>query len=49
MTRSHKLPEPTSDPDRLGDEAVALLDRVEKDRPVRLIGVRLEMADPDAG
>jgi len=49
ITRSHKLPEPTSDPDRLGDEAVALLDRVEKDRPVRLIGVRLEMADPDAG
>jgi DNA polymerase-4 len=46
ITRSHKLPEPTLDVTRLGDEAVALLERVEKDRPVRLIGVRLEMADP---
>ncbi|KAA1426107.1 DNA polymerase IV [Nocardioides antri] len=47
LTRSHKLPAPTSDPDLLAAEAVALLDRVEKDRPVRLLGVRLEMADPD--
>jgi len=47
LTRSHKLPEPTNDPDLLAAEAVALLDRVEKDRPVRLLGVRLEMADPD--
>lgn len=47
LTRSHKLKERTSDPDRLAAEAVALLDRVEKDRPVRLLGVRLEMAAPD--
>jgi DNA polymerase IV len=47
LTRSHKLPEPTNDPDRLAAEAVALLDRVEQDRPVRLLGVRLEMAAPD--
>jgi DNA polymerase-4 len=47
LTRSHKLPEPTNDPDLLAAEAVALLDRVEKDRPVRLLGVRLEMADPE--
>ena len=47
LTRSHKLPEPTNDPDVLAAEAVALLDRVEKDRPVRLLGVRLEMADPE--
>ncbi len=46
LTRSHKLTEPTTDPDLLAAEAVALLDRVEKDRPVRLVGVRLEMADP---
>lgn len=46
LTRSHKLPEPTNDPDRLAAEAVALLDRVEKDRPVRLLGVRLEMTEP---
>jgi DNA polymerase-4 len=48
LTRSHKLPEPTNDPERLAAEAVALLDRVEKDRPVRLLGVRLEMTDPAA-
>jgi DNA polymerase-4 len=48
LTRSHKLPEPTNDPDLLAAEAVALLDRVEKDRPVRLLGVRLEMASPEA-
>ena len=47
LTRSHKLPEPTNDPDLLAAEAVALLDRVEKGRPVRLLGVRLEMADPE--
>ncbi|WP_322937898.1 DNA polymerase IV [Nocardioides bizhenqiangii] len=46
LTRSHKLPAPTTDADELAAEAVALLDRVEKDRPVRLLGVRLEMADP---
>ncbi len=48
LTRSHKLPAPSVDPDVLAAEAVALLDRVEKDRPVRLLGVRLEMAEPDA-
>ena len=47
LTRSHKLPAPTADPDLLAAEAVALLDRVERDRPVRLLGVRLEMADPE--
>lgn len=49
VTRGHKLPEPTLDADRLADEAVALLDRVEKDRPIRLIGVRFEMAPPPEG
>jgi DNA polymerase-4 len=28
---------------------VSLLDRVEHDRPVRLLGVRLEMVEPDGG
>ncbi len=49
LTRSHKLPQPSSDPDLLGAEAVALLDRLDqrdRERPVRLLGVRLEMADP---
>ncbi len=49
LSRSHKLPEPTNDPDVLADAASALLDRVEKDRPVRLLGVRLEMVPPEGG
>ena len=49
ISRSHKLPEPTNDPDLLADAAAALLDRVEQDRPVRLIGVRLEMVPPEGG
>jgi len=28
---------------------VSLLDRVEHDRPVRLLGVRLEMTEPPGG
>ncbi len=49
ISRSHKLPEVTNDPDVLADAAAALLDRVEKDRPVRLLGVRLEMVPPEGG
>ncbi|MDQ4052795.1 MAG: DNA polymerase IV [Actinomycetota bacterium] len=49
ISRSHKLPGPTNDPDVLADAAAALLDRVEKERPVRLLGVRLEMVPPDGG
>ena len=45
-TRSLTLPAPTSDAATLADAAVSLLARVELDRPVRLLGVRLEMADP---
>jgi DNA polymerase-4 len=49
LTRSRTLPAPTNDPTTLADTAVALLDRLEardRDRPVRLLGVRLEMVDP---
>ncbi len=49
ISRSHKLPAVTNDPDVLADAAAALLDRVEKDRPVRLLGVRLEMVPPEGG
>lgn len=49
VSRSHKLPAPTTDPDVLADAAVALLARVERDRPVRLLGVRLEMVPPEGG
>jgi DNA polymerase-4 len=33
----------------LGDVAVGLLDKVEQDKPVRLLGVRLEMVPPEGG
>ena len=49
ISRSLTLPEPTNNPERLAEAAVSLLDRVEKDRPVRLLGVRLEMVEPDGG
>jgi len=47
VSRSLTLPEPTNNPAVLAEAAVALLDRVERDRPVRLLGVRLEMVEPD--
>ena len=49
LTRIHKIDAPTNDPEVLADEAVALLDRIEKRRPVRLLGVRLEMVEPEGG
>ena len=49
LTRSRKLPEPSRDLQVVGDAAVALLDRVEQDKPVRLLGVRLEMVPPEGG
>ena len=49
VTRSLSLPEPTTDPTVLTDAAVALLGRVERRRPVRLLGVRLEMTAPEEG
>jgi DNA polymerase-4 len=48
VSRSLTLPEPSNDLDVLADAAVSLLDRVEHDRPVRLLGVRLEMTEPAA-
>ena len=49
VSRSLTLPAPSNDPDVLGDAAVELLGRVERDRPVRLLGVRLEMTEPEEG
>ncbi len=50
VTRSLTLPEPSNDLAVLADAAVSLLDRVEQDHPVRLLGVRLEMVDrPEVG
>jgi DNA polymerase-4 len=49
ISRSLTLPEPSRDPDVLAAAAVSLLDRVERDRAVRLLGVRLEMTEPEGG
>jgi DNA polymerase-4 len=49
VSRSLTLKESTNDPEALADVAVSLLDRVEHDRPVRLLGVRLEMVPPEGG
>ncbi len=46
VTRSLTLPAPTTDPAVLADAAVSLLERTDRERAVRLLGVRLEMADP---
>ena len=49
VSRSLTLPEPSNDPAVLEEAAASLLDRVERDRPVRLLGVRLEMVEPEGG
>ena len=49
VTRSLTLPQQTNDPETLAAAAVSLLDRVEHERPVRLLGVRLEMVEPEGG
>jgi DNA polymerase-4 len=41
-SRITTLPAPTQDGDTIAQAAVALLDRFELDRPVRLLGVRVE-------
>ncbi len=47
--RSRKLPEPTYDAEVLASTALDLLDRLEDDRPIRLLGVRGEMVPPPGG
>jgi DNA polymerase-4 len=46
-TRIRKLPTPTTDPAVVAVTAIGLLDRFELDRPIRLLGVRVELAPPD--
>ncbi|MDN5896133.1 MAG: DNA polymerase IV [Nocardioides sp.] len=49
-SRSLTLPESTNDPDVLAEAAVSLLERFDprdRERAVRLLGVRLEMVPPD--
>lgn len=45
-THGRKLPEPTTDPETIVDAALTALTLFELDRPVRLLGVRAELADP---
>lgn len=44
--KSRKLPEITQDPEVVAATALALLDKFELKRPVRLLGVRVEFAPP---
>jgi DNA polymerase-4 len=46
-TKIRKLAEPSVDADIVVPAALQLLDLFELDRPVRLLGVRLELASPD--
>jgi DNA polymerase IV len=48
-TRVRKLPEPGRDTAVVADAAVRLLDRFDELRPIRLLGVRVELADPTPG
>lgn len=48
-TKQAKLAEPTADPARIAERALEVVDRFELDRPVRLLGVRLELAPLSAG
>ncbi|MCV7379410.1 DNA polymerase IV [Mycobacterium alsense] len=45
-TKIRKLPAPTTDAGAITDAALRLLDLFDLDRPVRLLGVRLELAMP---
>jgi DNA polymerase-4 len=46
-TFSRTLPEATSDPETILREALALVAKRQPDRPIRLLGLRLEMTMPD--
>jgi DNA polymerase-4 len=45
-TKIRKLEQPSTEPDVIVAAALAVLDLFELDRPVRLLGVRLELAMP---
>ncbi|MGV0852893.1 DNA polymerase IV [Mycolicibacterium phlei] len=48
-TKIRKLPAPTTDPGPITATALDLLAEFELDRPVRLLGVRLELTPPEGG
>ena len=45
-TKIRKLPAPSTDRDAITAAALGILDLFELDRPIRLLGVRLELAMP---
>ena len=47
--RSRKLPSPTYDAEQVAQIALELLDGIDDDRPIRLLGVRAEMVPPAGG
>jgi DNA polymerase-4 len=49
FTRVRKLPEPTDDPAIITATALELLQGLDDDRPIRLLGVRAEMTEPEGG
>ncbi|KUI45495.1 DNA polymerase IV [Mycobacterium sp. GA-1199] len=48
-TKIRKLPQPTVDENLITRTALEILGQFELDRPVRLLGVRLELAPPEGG
>ncbi|MGW6423329.1 DNA polymerase IV [Nocardia sp. NPDC055053] len=46
-SKQQKLPQPTADITTIVDTALAIIDRFDLDRPVRLLGVRLELLPPE--
>jgi DNA polymerase-4 len=48
-TKIRKLASPTTDADAITQTALALLGQFELDRPIRLLGVRLELEPPKGG
>jgi DNA polymerase-4 len=49
VTRVRKLPEPTYDATLITQTALDLLAGLDDDRPIRLLGVRVEMVPPEGG
>ncbi len=49
VSRMRKLAEPTFDAGVIANTALALLERLEDDRPIRLLGIRAEMVPPEGG
>lgn len=49
FTRVRKLPKPTYDAAVIAQTALALLAQLDDDRPIRLLGIRAEMAPPEGG